>query len=119
MLLIIPSTTLPVLLKLIEPPTLTVGKNDRVASTLVPGISSASERYCRELIGSASICCWVTTPDTSALVVSTTGASPVTVIDSETDASVREKSRRNASPIVISMSRTSWCANPESSTRSV
>src|SRR5262249_37847078 len=34
------------------PATLTVAKNDRVASRLVPGISSASDRYWRELIGS-------------------------------------------------------------------
>ena len=61
-------------LKVIEPPTLTVAKNARVESMLVPGMSSASERYCRELIGSVSICCCVTTPETSDLVVSTTGA---------------------------------------------
>ena len=46
---------------------------------VVPGISSASDRYCRELIGSVSICCCVTTPETSDFVVSTTGAAPATV----------------------------------------
>src|SRR5262249_56383306 len=76
--LYIPSTMLVVLLNVSDPPMFTVGKNDRVASRPVPGTSSASERYCRELIGSVSICCCVMTADTSDLVVSTTGDSPVT-----------------------------------------
>src|SRR5262249_59556929 len=72
-LLMVPSTTLPVPLNVIEPPTLTVAKNDRVASTVVPGMSSASDRYCRDLIGRVSICGLAMMPDTSAFVVSTTG----------------------------------------------
>ena len=83
-LLMTPSTRLPVELNVTEPPTLTVAKKARVESMLVPGISSASDRYCRELIGSVSICCCVTTPETSDLVVSTTGALPVTVTVSAT-----------------------------------
>ena len=78
-LLIVPPTTLPVPLNVIDPPTFTVAKNDRVASTVVPGTRSASDKCCRELIGNVSICCRVTTPATSALVVSTTGASALTV----------------------------------------
>src|SRR5205814_10147180 len=83
-LLIVPSTTLPVPLNVIEPPTFTVAKNDRVASTVVPGMSSASDRYWRELIGSVSICCCVTTPATSDFVVSMTGVVPATVTVSVT-----------------------------------
>ena len=79
-----PSTTLPVPLKVIEPPTFTVAKNDRVASTVVPGMSNASDKYCRELIGSVSICCRVTTPATSAFVASASGASALTVTVSAT-----------------------------------
>ena len=43
-LLIVPSTMLPVPLNVIDPPTLTVAKKERVASTVVPGTSSASDR---------------------------------------------------------------------------
>ena len=106
-LLMTPSTRLPVELNVTEPPTLTVAKNARVESMLVPGISSASDRYCRELIGSVSICCCVTTPDTSDFVVSTTGAVPVTVIVSATVCTCIVKSWISPRPIVISISRTS------------
>ena len=98
---------LPVLLNVIDPPTFTVAKNDRVASRLVPGINSASDRYCRELIGSVWICIGVTTPATSDLVVSTTGGDAVTVTDSATALSFSVKSCDRARPIVIVRSRTS------------
>ena len=54
----------------------------RTASWLVPGISSARSIGCR--VASGSICIWscVMTPDTSVLVTSMIGASPVTVTDS-------------------------------------
>ena len=52
---VVRSTSISLPLKVIEPPTFTVAKNDRVASTVVPGMSNASDKYCRELIGSVSI----------------------------------------------------------------
>ena len=114
-LLMTPSTRLPVELKVIEPPTLTVAKNARVESMLVPGMSRASERYWRELIGSVSICCCVTTPETSDLVVSTTGASPVTVMVSASDCTCMPKFCVNPRPIVMSMFVTSTVEKPGSS----
>ena len=63
-------------------PTVMLNLRGRTASWLVPGIRSASPTGWRVARGSVSICCCVMTPDTSVLVVSTTGASAVTVSDS-------------------------------------
>jgi hypothetical protein len=103
-------------LNVIEPPTFTVAKNERVPSMVVPGMSSASDRYWRELIGSVSICCCVTTPATSDFVVSMTGAVPATVTVSLTLWSFIEKSLISDRPIVIVMFRVSVVAKPCSST---
>jgi len=111
-------TTLPVPLNVIEPPAFTVAKNDRVASTVVPGMSKANDRYCRELMGSVSICCRVTTPDTSAFVVSTTGDSALTVTVSATAWIFTVKSRLSSRPMVMKTPRTSYVAKPDNSARS-
>ena len=115
----VPSTTFPVPLNVIDPPTLTVAKNDRVASTVVPGTSSASDKYWRELSGSVSICSRVTVPEISAFVTSTIGDSPRIVTLSASACTFIVRSWRNSRPIVMTISATSWMPKPESSARSV
>ena len=110
-----PSTTLPVPLKVIEPPTLTVAKKERVASTVVPGTSSASDRYWRELSGRVWICSRVTVPEISALVASTIGVSPRIVTFSASACSFITTSCRSPRPMVMVRSAISEVAKPESS----
>ena len=99
----------------IAAPTDAFGRFTRAVSCPVAGTSSVRFTTDRSCTGSTEICTCVTTAPTSVLVVSTTGASPVTVTDSWSVCTPIRMSFGYSRPIVRTMSFTSTVPKPWSS----